>query len=127
RLCQAALDGGVDINGLRFTVTSEPLTEARVAVIHSAGAEVVGNYGAAEAGSISIGCLAPRAADDSHLLDDFHAMIQAGEAAPAGLPPQALLLTSFRPTAPLLLLNLSMGDQAELSHRRCGCPLEAEG
>jgi hypothetical protein len=49
----------------------------------------------------------------------------AGE--PAGLPPESLFFTSLRPANPLLLLNVSLGDQAVLESRRCGCPLEQLG
>jgi hypothetical protein len=36
-------------------------------------------------------------------------------------------LTSIRPTAPLSLLNVNMGDQAELGTRDCGCALQRLG
>jgi hypothetical protein len=128
RLCEAALERGVDVAGLQLTATSEPLTEARLAAIKRAGANAVGNYGTMEAGSVSLACLNPSSSDDSHLMDDFHALIQAGEVgAERGLPPQALLLTTFRPTAPMILFNASLGDQADLEPRSCGCPLEQEG
>ena len=44
-----------------------------------------------------------------------------------GLPPSALLVTSLRMTAPLVLLNAGLGDQAVVADRRCGCPLERLG
>ena len=68
------------------------------------------------------------APDDVHVLHDTHALIQpgSGEGA-AGLPPLALLLSSLLPTAPFVLLNVSLGDQARVIQRRCGCPLEAHG
>src|SRR5262249_44015933 len=34
---------------------------------------------------------------------------------------------SLRPTAPFILLNVSMGDQAEVVQRACGCALERLG
>ena len=55
-------------------------------------------------------------------------MIQPGADSPGPeLPPSALLVTSMRPTAPLILLNVSMGDEARVGDRRCGCPLERVG
>jgi hypothetical protein len=58
----------------------------------------------------------------------MHGLIQAGEAGAAqGLPPKAVLITSLHAQAPFVMLNLSMGDQAEMSDRGCGCPLEAAG
>src|SRR5262249_44513834 len=98
-------------------------------VLERAGLHAVAEYGSAECGgSISHGCLAPEAPDGGHLFDDLHALIPA--AAPddsderAG---RAILVTSLRPTAPPILLNVSMGDRAVLTRRRCGCPLEALG
>jgi hypothetical protein len=86
---------------------------------------LVPRYGANEAGPIGFGCLAPADADEVHVLEDLHAVIQPGSAdARPELPPQALLLTSLRPTARLMLLNVSSGDQGVLGTRRCGCPLE---
>ena len=43
------------------------------------------------------------------------------------LPAEALLLTSLRSTAPVILLNASMGDQGFMVARRCDCPLERVG
>src|SRR5262249_60088571 len=63
-----------------------------------------------------------------HLFDDLHALIPAATPADRGeLPGSAILVTSLRPTAPLILLNVSMGDRAVLTRRRCGCPLEDLG
>ena len=62
-----------------------------------------------------------------HVLDDLHAVIQCDSAAPADLPPGALLLSSLRPTARLILLNVSTGDVAEMNRRACGCALERLG
>ena len=63
-----------------------------------------------------------------HFFEDRLAVIQPGaDAACDGLPPAALLLSTLLPTAPILLLNVSLGDQARLERRRCGCGLESEG
>jgi hypothetical protein len=81
-----------------------------------------------EAGILSEGCLAPEAADEVHLFHDLNAVIQASPCpTTASLPDSALLLTSLRSTAPMILLNVSMGDQAILSQRSCGCSLQAQG
>ena len=128
RLCRAALDAGLELDGARFSLWGEPLTDARLAVIRRTGADAFSVYATSETAIIGDGCLAPRAPDDMHLLSDLHALIQPGpESARPGLPPQALLLSSLRPTAPLILLNVSMGDQAVVSDRPCGCALERLG
>ena len=83
----------------------------------------VPDYGSADTGgSLTHGCLHPAAPDDVHFFRDLHALIQA-ENGHGPLPPGALLVTSLRDTAPLILLNASMGDRAAVESRACGCPL----
>ncbi len=128
RLCQAALAAGLDLRGAELYLYGEPLTSARLAVIRRAGAQALPLYAATETGRIGDACLAPGAADDIHFFHDLHALIQPGADAPRpGLPPEALLLSSIRPRAPLVLLNVSLGDQAVVEKRACGCPLDALG
>jgi hypothetical protein len=128
RLCEAALAAGLDLAGVEMTLLGEPITAARLAAIARAGAHAIPAYGSGEAGLIANGCLAPAAADDVHVYRDLQAFIQPGPAAAtAGLPARALLISSLRPTAALVLLNVSMGDQAEMDERACGCPLAELG
>jgi hypothetical protein len=129
RLCQAAIQAGIELRGAMATITGEPVTAARLGVLERAGLHAVSEYGSAECGgSISHGCLAPEAPDEVHLFDDLHALIPAATPADRDeLPGSAILATSLRPTAPLILLNVSMGDRAVLTRRRCGCPLEELG
>jgi hypothetical protein len=129
RLCQAALGAGVDLQGARFTIGGEPVTEARLDAVRRVGAEALPQYASAESGGpIGYGCLAPEAPDDVHLFDDLHALIQPNrDGEIAALPASALFISSLRPTAPFILLNVSMGDQAVMTRRACGCPLERLG
>lgn len=128
QLCETAGAAGVDLAGTRFTLTGEPLTTARAESLARHGTRAASDYGSTETGQVGEPCAAPGPADDLHLLDDLHGVIQAGPAGRAhGLPPRALLITSLRQTAPLILLNVSMGDEAWLTARSCGCPLEADG
>jgi hypothetical protein len=125
RLARAAGDAGIDVAGARLTVTGEPVTASRLDALRAAGFDAVPDYGCADSGGpLSHGCLAPEAADEVHFFDDLHALV-GGEG--PGFPAGALLVTSLRPTAPLLLFNVSMGDRAVVGERRCGCPLEALG
>ena len=129
RLCQAATQAGIELRGAMATITGEPVTAVRLGLLERAGLHAVAEYGSAECGgSVSYGCLAPEAPDEVHLFDDLHALIQAATPADRGeLPGSAILVTSLRPTAPLILLNVSMGDRAVLTRRDCGCPLEELG
>ena len=125
RLCLAAEDAGIDLAGAQFTVTGETVTDARLSAIRRVGAGVAPDYGSADSGgSAACGCLAPESPDDVHVFSDLNALIQA-DAGP--FPAGSLLLTSIRPTAPFIFLNVSMGDRAVVSDRRCGCPVEALG
>jgi len=127
RLCQAALEAGLDIRRARFNITGEPVTAARLAVIRRTGAEAAPSYGSIECTPIGRGCLRPEAPDDVHLFHDLYPLIQAGAGGRNDLPPRSLLVSSLRLTAPVIMLNVSLGDQAELVQRACGCPLEALG
>ena len=125
-LCEAAGATGLPLAGAQFTVTGEPLTERRLAVMRATGASVSTNYGTNECGGfIGYGCLAPEHPDEVHLLDDLHAVVQVHGG--AGVPDGALLVSSLRQTAPLVLLNVSLGDQAAMARRECGCSLQALG
>jgi hypothetical protein len=128
RVCLAALDEGLDLRGAQFTLGGEPTTEARLAVIRRAGAQGVPRYACSEFGQMAYGCLAPDAPDDLHIASDLHAVILVERStAPSGPPPGAVLVTSLRPTAPLFLMNLALGDRATMGRRACGCPLESLG
>jgi hypothetical protein len=129
RLCQVASEAGLDLTGARFTVTGEPLTAPRLAVFRRVGADVVLTYGSMDAGGdIAEGCLQPDGPDDVHVLDDLYALVQPGpESGFSGLPGRALLVSTLRPTVPYVLINVSLGDQAELTRRACRCPLESLG
>ena len=128
RLCQVALAERLDWRGVRFWVHGEPLTEARLDVIRRTGAECRPRYGTVEAGRVGYACFAPAAPDEVHVTHDLSAVIQVGgDGGIPGLVPGALLVSSLRPTAPFLLLNVSLGDRAVLGPRACGCPLEDIG
>jgi hypothetical protein len=77
RLSRAALDAGMDLDGVKLTITGEPVTEARLRAIERAGAEAVPDYGSADAGGfVSYGCLAPQSPGEVHFFSDLHALIQ---------------------------------------------------
>jgi len=128
RLCQAAHAAGLDLHGAFLTITGEPVTHARLAQIARPGARAVPTYTAVDAGRLGFGCLRPEAPGEVHFLDDWHALIQPGAAGPpAHLPPTALLFSSLRASAPVILLNVSLGDEADVVPGPCGCPMEGQG
>jgi hypothetical protein len=128
RLCCSAEKAGIGLGGARILISGEPITEARLRVIRRSGAEPIPRFGTIECGPIGYGCMNPEAADDMHLNHDMHGLIQAGDqGAGIGVPGEALFLTTLLPTHPFVFLNVSMGDQAFLGGRACGCPLEEAG
>ena len=127
-LCRAALDASTELSGAELTLGGEPITEARLAVIRQTGAHALPRYGSIETGPIGYGCLEPEAPDDVHLLDDLQALIQPlSDAAPDGLPSSSLFVSSLHPASPFVMLNVSLGDQATIVRRSCGCPMERHG
>jgi hypothetical protein len=128
RVAEAARAAGIDLTGAELAMGGEPVTAARAGMVHASGARLLPRYAAVEAGLIGDACLAPAGSDDVHLCHDLVAVTQPGAAgARMACPPDALLVSSLRPTAPLVLLNVSMGDAAVLDRRGCGCPLERLG
>lgn len=127
RVCQAALAAGISLRGAQFTMGGEPTTEARLAVVRQAGAVPQVHCGSGETGGFGRGCMAPQAPDDVHFYRHRYAVVQPGEHAKDNLPPRALLISTLLPKARMIMLNVSMGDQAVLSERNCGCPLEKLG
>jgi hypothetical protein len=128
RLAQAARRSAIDLTGARFLTIGEPLTATRATAIRRSGGDVTPAYDTMEAGFIALGCTRPEASDDAHVLHDRVAVVATREADDLpGLPAGALLVTSLRPSTPLILFNVSVGDQATLTDRRCGCPLAGAG
>ena len=124
-LCRSVAEAHIDVAGSKLTVTGEPVTEARLAAVRRAGIDATPDYGSADSGgSVGQGCLSPEAPDDIHVFSDLNALIQV-DAPP--FPTGALLLSSIRPTVPFIFLNVSMGDRATITRRRCGCPMEELG
>jgi hypothetical protein len=127
-LCRAARAAGLDLRGGVLTVGGEPLTPARQATLRASGLRVMSGYATTEAGGIATECLAPEASGDLHVQLDRVVLIQPGPAVgSSGLPEDGLLATALRPTAPVVLLNASLGDQGRLTTRACRCPLGALG
>jgi hypothetical protein len=128
RLAALAPETGVDLSGTKATLGGEPMTQARLDLLAQAGIEATPRYASMENGPIACACLNPEAPDDMHLVRELHALIQAGDfSEQIGLPERALLITDLHPKAPFTLLNVSMGDEADLGARDCGCPMQAYG
>jgi hypothetical protein len=126
RVAMAAVAEGMDISGSFFRLGGEPLTEAKLAVIRSAGAEAVCHYTMGETGRIGVACAAGAAADDVHIVEDKIAVIQQTRAGGGGDPVPVNVYTTLLPT-PKLMLNVESDDHGRLVRRRCGCLLDELG
>jgi hypothetical protein len=126
QLCRAARDSGIRLAGAEFSLNGEPVTPERLRIIRDVGARGVPRYAIAEAGLVGSACLVPETPDDLHLLQDLVALIQPDADMPS-VPADTLLLSALRSTAPLILINVSMGDRARVVERACGCPLQGLG
>jgi hypothetical protein len=120
RACQAAVDAGIDLAGGRFTISGEPVTDAKLESIRRSGAHAIPRYGTMETGPMAGGCGAPRGSDDLHFFHDLYAVVQPEH-------DSTLFTTALRRATALVMLNLSMGDQGTLAPSACGCPLEQLG
>jgi hypothetical protein len=128
RLAETALQAGLRLDGFEVITGGEPITSARVAVMRRVGMRVFPRYAAIEAGLVGEGCLRPSGPDDVHVVSDLVALVQPdGAVPPQVLPRGALLVSTLRPSAPFVLLNVSLGDAAVLDRRACGCALAALG
>jgi hypothetical protein len=127
RLAVAARARGQALDGVRLTMGSEPITPARLRAVRDAGAETLPRYGSVESGPVAFGCAAPESPDDVHVLGELHAVVQAGTLLSPGVRADTFLVSSLRPSATLLLLNLSLGDGGVMRERGCGCPLDRPG
>ena len=128
RLAGAAAAAGIRLDGLRFSLYGEPLTPGRARALRDLGATASANYSSHESGNLGRGCLNAFETDEVHLLTDTQAVIQPGDRGPdLGLRPNTLLISSLDLNQPFLLVNASIGDEAVLTSRDCGCPFEEAG
>jgi hypothetical protein len=82
RLAKAALDKKIDIEGARFFISGEPITNSRTETILSTGAKVIPRFGSIETGPIAYCCMHRNGPDNMHVLQDLHALIQAEDLGP---------------------------------------------
>jgi hypothetical protein len=128
RICLAAIDRGLCIEGLKFIVSGEPLTTAKHKKIRSTGADTITQYTSTETWTIGFGCAKPQKRDEVHFFKDSLALIQHERKIPlAESTVNAFLFTSLLPRAPKILLNVEIGDYGTVNSRKCGCGYEDLG
>ncbi|MGH7824586.1 MAG: hypothetical protein ACREQ7_05365 [Candidatus Binatia bacterium] len=128
RIARAAGEMGQQLDGARFIVSGEPLTDAKRASIERVNARAIPCYGCSGLGQVGYGCGNPGDTDDVHIPSHGLALIQ--HRAPFdshGASIHPFLFTTLSPFYPLLQLNVANGDYGVLQTRNCGCALESAG
>jgi hypothetical protein len=124
RVCQAAMENGLDIAGVHFFSGGEPLTQAKRRQIEATGALVTPRYAMSEIGRIGFGCHIASDTDDVHLLHDSVALIQHRRRVEhTDISVDTFLFTPLLPSAPKLLINMESDDYGVVETRNCDCLL----
>jgi len=122
KVCQAAIENGLDIAGTHFFSGGEPLTRAKRQQIEAAGAHVTSRYSISEVGKIGCGCPNGGATDDMHFFHDSVALIQSRrKVEPADIQVNAFLFTPLLPSTPKILLNMESDDYGVVETHSCDC------
>ena len=122
RVCQAAVENGLDIAGSHFFSGGEPLTPAKRRQIEAAGALVTPKYAISEVGRVGCGCADGSTSDDIHLYHDSTALIQRRrKVEPSGIEVDAFVFTPLLPSTPKILLNMESDDYGVMETRKCNC------
>jgi hypothetical protein len=128
RVCNAAMEYGLDISNTRFLGGGEPLTEAKRRQIEAAGAKVYPKYWITEIGLVGCGCSEATAPDDIHLFSDSAAVIQRRRRVEqTDIDVNAFLFTGLLPSSPKIMLNMETDDFGEIETRKCGCLFDQLG
>ncbi len=124
KVCEAAIEQGMDIRGIKLFVSGEPLTEVKRQKMESAGAEVISRYSNTEIGRMGIGCNHSQSIDEVHLLHDRVAIIQRKRGIDfTDTQVDSFLLTSLLQSAPKLMFNVEVDDCGVLEKHECSCLL----
>jgi hypothetical protein len=129
RLSTVARAAGMDLSGVTFMTSGEPLTPAKDNDIRSAGAGAMNLYAFAEGGVVGLGCAGEKSVcDDVHFMEGSQALIQRRrETSFGGGPVDAFLFTSLFHRTAKVQLNVESGDFGVHETRDCGCELCAAG
>jgi hypothetical protein len=128
RVAVAAMEAGLDLQGVIMAGGGEPPTAAKVATVVRSGARFIANYSFSEVGSVGSSCLHSEDPNDQHFLQDHLALIQSPRRVPGfDLEVGAFCFTTLLPTAGKVLINVESDDYGVIEERSCGCPWERLG
>lgn len=126
RVCLAAREHGLGIEGTFIRVGGEPLTEARARIITDAGCRAVSHYSLAEVGRLGVACPAPANPDEVHVLTDKIVLLQRARSVGESTV-GALFCSTIHRAVPKVMVNVELGDYGVLSERACACPFDRLG
>jgi hypothetical protein len=123
RVCMAAKERNLNLEGTRFLVTGEPLTPQKKIEIEATGAKAIPIYGISEAGVIAAGCNQNHGeSDHCHSYKDTIAITSYKRKVPyCDAEVDSLLFTSLLYESPKILLNVEMGDYGLVQTKPCLC------
>ena len=129
RIARVADEIGASLEGCTFIASSEPVTTAKRRAIEKVGGAVTVCWGYWPIGTVGLGCARPAYGDEMHVFRHSLAVIEHPEPiiGAGDNPVHPLLFTTLYPSAAQLEINVSNGDQAVLSERKCGCPMHEAG
>lgn len=126
RISITARENGIDLNGVMFLGSSEPVTPAKYEAIVASGAKFISLYAATEMGHIGLPCLNPADLTDMHFMSNNLAMIQRPKQV-LDQTVDAFHFTSLLSTNPKMLINVQSDDFGIVEVRDCGCPFHEMG
>lgn len=126
RVCAAAREAGLRLDGSVFLVAGEPFTASRAAILERSGTRGLSRYAMTEVGIVGMPCVNQSQPDECHVLLDKVALLLRPTAVGVRTVDQ-VHLTTLHPASPKILINTGTGDYAEVSAQSCGCALHAMG
>lgn len=128
KVCQAAMENGIDIEHARLFVGGEPLSPAKRHQMEAAGVLIVPRYYISEVGFVGCGCPDASVSDEIHLFHDSVALIQhQRKVEHSKMQVNAFLFTSLLASSPKILLNVENDDYGIVETRSCGCLFDELG
>ena len=128
RVAAAAVDHGIDVRGTFAMVAGESLTDAKRAVIESAGMAVFPCYGASDFGMIGLPCLQMSSGNCVHVASSSIALVPRRIEDPFGDEEvNSLHVTGVLPFAPRVLINVEIGDTGVVEPATCDCEFSRLG
>jgi hypothetical protein len=128
RVAAAALERGLDISGVIFSVGGEALTPAKRTLLEAAGGRVYPFYSTVEVGPVGYSCRQMKTGNCVHLFEDSVAAICCRRLAPlSDQEVNSLMFTTLAPFAPRVLINAELDDSGIIERAGCDCAFSRVG